>query len=249
MNNPIGGYDCEFVEQPPKALQFECPVCLLVLREPYQVSCCGYGFCKVCILKIKETSQPCPCCKTENFDHFHDKRLKRSLSELKVSCINEIKDCAWTGEFGDLEGHLNSNPTKERQLKGCKFVEIECLYCAKLTVRSKIQSHQDNCSKRPFSCDYCGNYESNFEDVTTNHWPVCGYYPLPCPNKCGETLQRQNLQSHITNDCPLTIIDCDFKHVGCEVRLPRKDMPAHLQEGVVRHVSIQAEYYRYMYYM
>lgn len=44
-----GGFDCEFEEKPSKGVQSECPVCLLVLRKPYQVTCCGYGFCRVCI--------------------------------------------------------------------------------------------------------------------------------------------------------------------------------------------------------
>ena len=39
-----GGYDCEFVERP-KELETDCPICLLVLREPFQVTCCGNSFC------------------------------------------------------------------------------------------------------------------------------------------------------------------------------------------------------------
>ena len=48
------------------------------------------------------------------------------------------------------------------------------------------------------------------------------------------------LDNHVATECPLTIIDCDFRHVGCEVRLHRKDMPAHLGESVVNHLSQQA---------
>ena len=55
MDDIHGGFECEFTEKPPKAVQSECPVCLLVLREPYQAMCCGYSFCKVCIEKIKES--------------------------------------------------------------------------------------------------------------------------------------------------------------------------------------------------
>ena len=47
------GYDCEFVERPPKAVQCECPVCLLVLREPHQVTCCGYSFCATCVKRVQ----------------------------------------------------------------------------------------------------------------------------------------------------------------------------------------------------
>ena len=236
------GFDCGFVKEPPKIIQSECPVCLLVLREPYQATCCGYAFCRVCIEKVKVDNKPCPCCNSENFEKFEDKRLKLSLYEFRIRCSNQQQGCQWMGELGQLDNHLNYNPTEDKQLEGCLFSKIECLYCSDLFLRSYIQIHQSSqCLKRPFSCQYCEDFDSSYEDVTTNHWPVCGYYPLPCPNKCDEILQRQNLQSHITNDCPLTIIDCDFQHVGCEERLPRKDMPIHLQNSIMCHMSLHLE--------
>ena len=66
-------------------------------------------------------------------------------------------------------------------------------------------------AKRPFSCDYCRNFSSSFEDVVFNHYPVCGSYPLPCPNKCDLpcAIERNDLATHVDNDCPLTVVDCD----------------------------------------
>ena len=203
MEDIQGGFECEFVEKPPKAVQSECPVCLLVLREPYQATCCGYSFCQVCIERIKIRNIPCPCCKVEESDHFPNKGLKRALYEFKVKCIHETKGCQWVGELGELDNHLNSNPTKEKQLKGCKLVRIQCIHCSELLQRCDIPAHQlDECLRRPFSCEYCNEFESNYEDVTANHWPVCGKQPLPCPNKCGETFQRQNIENHTGKDCP-----------------------------------------------
>ena len=236
-----GGYECQFIERPPQAVQSECPVCLLVLRNPYQATCCGYSFCRVCIEKIKARNIACPCCKEDQFDHYPNKGLQRSLNGFKVLCTNKEQGCQWEGELGQLDNHLNYDPPEGKQLEGCQFSEIKCLQCADFLLRLKIQVHQsDQCRKRPFSCQYCKDYKTTYEDVTTNHWPVCGCYPLECSNKCGQTLERQHLESHISKDCPLTVIDCDYQHVGCEVRLPRKDMPAHLVEGVVCHLSLQA---------
>ena len=233
------GYDCEFIEKPPKSTQSECPVCLLILREPYQVTCCGYAFCRVCIERIQRDSKLCPCCKAERFDKFEDKRLKRSLYEFKVYCSNKAQGCQWVGELGQLDNHLNLNPSQ--QLQGCQLSQIKCLHCSMFFLYSNIEAHQNNqCPRRPFSCEYCKKFDSSYEEIATNHWPVCGSYPMPCINKCGETLQHQNLDSHIANDCPLTIINCDFQHVGCEVRLPRKYMPVHLVESVVNHLSLQS---------
>ena len=239
MADNQGGYDCEFIEKPPKPFQSECPICLQVLREPYQATCCGYSFCRECIERIKARDALCPCCKAVKFDHYPNKGLQRSLYEFKVCCSNKEQGCQWVGELGQLDNHLNLNPSKQNQLQGCQLSQIKCLHCSELFLRSGIENHQSyQCPRRPFSCEYCKEFDSCYEEVTTHHWRVCGSYPMPCTNKCGETLQRQNLENHIANDCPLTIINCDFQHVGCEVRLPRKDMPAHLGESVVTHMSM-----------
>ena len=245
MEGNKGGYECEFVEEPPNVLESKCPKCQLILREPFQTNCCGYAFCRVCIVRIKKDNKPCPCCNSNDFDEFEDKRLKRSLYEFKVYCINKQQGCKWEGELRALDNHLNSNPGQQNQLDGCQFMKINCLYCVELFLRSDIQLHQETtCHKRPFSCEYCNKFDSIYEDVTTNHWPVCGYYPMPCRNKCGETIQHQNLEGHIADVCPETIIDCDFEYAGCDVKLPRKDMPTHIKERVVEHLSLHAKNYK-----
>ncbi len=234
------GFDCQFVEVPPKSVQSECPVCLQILRDPYQTTCCGYAFCEQCIGRVERSNKPCPCCNDKQFNKFEDKRLRKSLYNFKVHCSNIKQGCEWVGELRDLDNHLNSNPSPTNQLQGCKFSQIKCLHCSKLFLRSDIEDHQNNhCLKRPFSCEYCQDFNSRYDEVAYDHWPVCGYYPVLCTNKCGETLQRQNLINHIDSDCPLTVIDCDFQHIGCEVRLPRRDMQAHFAESIVYHVSLQ----------
>ena len=110
MADQEGGFDCEFVEKPPKAVQSECPVCLLILKEPYQATCCGYGFCRVCIERIRAENKPCPCCKAEGFDCFEDKGRKRLLNDYQVHCANKKIGCRWVGELGELENHLNHKP-------------------------------------------------------------------------------------------------------------------------------------------
>ena len=239
-----GGFDCEFEEKPSKGVQSECPVCLLILREPYQATCCGYGFCRVCIKQIRGENKPCPCCNARGFDCFEDKRLKRSLYNFKVYCTNKKQGCQWVGELGELESHLNSKPSAvEKQLWECKFTEVQCVHCSEPFRRFSVGIHQNQqCLKRPFSCDYCKNYASSFIEVTVKHWPVCGSYPVYCPNNCSsEVIKRRNVESHLTNYCPLTVVDCDFKGVGCEVRLPRKDLHTHLTEDLVAHVSLQTK--------
>ena len=238
----LGGYDCEYIEQPPQYLQSECPICLMVLRDPHQVSCCGNSFCRVCIDVVQTSSSPCPTCNNDSFSVFQDKRLQRSLYAFHVRCPHAKEGCQWTGELGELGKHLNESPGKGDELVGCEFVEVECIYCMEPFQRCSVSDHQvRDCNQRPFSCDFCG-YQSIYEEVVRKHWPVCGYCPVPCPNDCGVYPERQNLEHHVAKDCSLTVVNCDFHYAGCEVQLPRKDMPAHLVEGLVVHLPLIAAY-------
>ena len=236
----MASYELEIVIAPPPSIQIECPVCLSLLRDPYQASCCGYSFCKACIERVRSSTRTCPCCVARNFRVFEDKRLKRSLYTLKVHCTNKKNGCQWEGELGQLDGHLNTNPTQAHmRLKGCKFVKIKCLYCCQVFCRGKVHIHQtDHCPRRPTVCKYCKSYKSTYEDVVTNHWAVCGSYVMLCPNKCGKLLIRMECNKHVSWHCPLTVIDCEFKGAGCEVKLPRNEMAAHLRDTVTTHLSL-----------
>ena len=238
-----GGFECEFVEKPPNSFQSECPVCLQVLREPYQTICCGKSYCRVCIERLKTVSSICPCCK-EAIKDFPNIGLQQSLYDFKVYCVNRNQGCQWTGELRQLDKHLNSSPeTREILLEGCQFVIVQCLFCSEYLQRSvtKIEFHgRYKCPKRPFICEYCKNFESTYEDVTTNHWPVCGYYPVQCPNMCGFVVSRLNLEKHTTNACPEARIDCDFEYAGCPVKLLRKHLSEHLAKNITQHMSLLA---------
>ena len=235
------GFECEFVEEPPQWLQTECPICLHILREPYQVTCCGKSFCRLCIERVKGSNKPCPCCNEDDFNDFPNKGLQQPLYGFKIYCSEKEKGCDWKGELGKLDDHLNLNPQDDKELEGCKFAKIECSYCSDIIVRSKLLDHKNAfCDKRPFNCEYCNEYKSTFEDVTHNHWPVCSCYPVRCPNKCGSFPERQKLDDHVGKECPLTVVECDFHYAGCEVRLPRRNMPDHLKDGLVAHFSLLA---------
>ena len=242
LDDHIVGFECEFVEEPPKYLQTECPVCLQILREPYQVTCCGKSFCKECIKRAKLKSRPCPCCKQDDFNHFPNKGLQQPLYGFQVHCCNKEDGCEWKGELGQLDNHLNlNNLSEDNELKGCDFANIKCSYCSEIVTRNSLQHHKNElCDKRPFSCEYCNDYESTYDDVIHNHWPVCGSHPVQCPNKCGTFCHRLNIENHVKNICPLTVVECDFNYAGCEVKLPRKEMPDHIKDSLVPHFSLLA---------
>ena len=46
-----GGYDVSFVD--PLEKDYECPICLLAVRDPVQTPC-GHSFCKTCFEEVAE---------------------------------------------------------------------------------------------------------------------------------------------------------------------------------------------------
>ena len=78
--------------------------------------------------------------------------------------------------------------------------------------------------------------------VTKEHWPVCDKYPLPCPNECGEEeIERQLLQGHLEQTCPLRELVCEFRYAGCGAQLQHHLMSAHMRESVEPHLSLVAQ--------
>ena len=238
-----GGYECIFVKDPPDHLQTECSVCLCVLKEPYLVGCCGNSFCKTCIEPIKVDDKPCPLCNVQFTTCIPDKRLQRTLNELQVYCCHKEAGCEWVGELSNLSQHLNIvfQSSDAERLIGCSFVSIDCTFCDQKLQRQEMKDHETNkCPQRPYSCDYCNDYESTCEDVTTNHWQVCPSRPVPCPNECRTYPERKSLQDHLSGQCALAVISCPFDYAGCTQKFPRKDMEIHIMENLALHMSLQA---------
>ena len=236
------GYECEFAEELPKFVRSTCPICLLILRDPHQVTCCGKSFCRSCILRVRESSEHCPACKQEGFSLYPDKGLKQELCGHRVFCSNKGAGCEWEGELGEVAGHLNANPDVDEQFEGCGFTSVSCLYCTEVRPRNEIRVHQEmDCFWRPFTCFMCEEYESTYEDVVNSHAPVCKCRPVECPNSCGaDNLQHQHLEEHVSSQCPLTYVECEFSDAGCDAKVYRKNLASHLTDNLVTHMSLLA---------
>ena len=145
-----GGYDFEFVTAAPKSL--ECPVCLLTLRDPHVISCCGEEFCKRCIERVQRDGLPCPLCNEPNFITFLHKKLVREVNALMVRCPQKEQGCEWEGELGQVRQHLNPGAGNGQDVsKGCGFVMVACSHqCGAELPRRLLAEHEvDVCPKRP----------------------------------------------------------------------------------------------------
>ena len=270
-HNMASGYDCEFVDGPPKELHWECAICLLTLRHPYLVECCGNHFCKDCLEKISEETEKkvaCPLCKYEGFRSIPNKGLERVLNERKVYCTHKKSGCEWTGELRQLDSHLNelstsvnagampsttnlskdqpSSPdTTDPLFKGCQFIEVRCRNCSAIVVRGQMKKHLDVCPNKPVKCKYCKSVTATPKELEEHHYPVCPKFPVACPNKCGAEIHRRNVAKHVDTTCPQSKLECEYKYVGCTCVLPRKKMESHVKSasGVAVHLSLMEKAY------
>ena len=98
-----------------------------------------------------------------------------------------------------------------------------------------LNNHSASCPKRPWKCQYCG-LESTFDVGTNEHTPNCVQYPLPCPNQCEiGTVPRCDAEKHLLV-CPLQLVECEFANIGCEVKVPRRDLTRHMTENAQHHL-------------
>ena len=134
VSRPVNkaGFECEFVTKPPDCLQVECPVCLNILREPHQVTCCGKSFCNT-VIKFPTNccKAPCPCCKQVCYQAFPNKGLQQPLYEYLVYCVNKTDNgCDWTG--GIRKPHKTSQSESSYTCGWTQWLWICC--CKMLSV-------------------------------------------------------------------------------------------------------------------
>ena len=228
--------ELSFVQEVPKQIEIECPVCLNILTDPHQVTCCGHNFCKPCIERVKASNGSCPMCKEKEYQSFIDKKCSRLINGLEVYCSNKGKGCQWKGELKNMSTHLN----KEKREGDCQYEEVKCQYeeCQERMQRRYLKYHEDKeCPERPFECQYCGE-EDTFLYITEDHYEECEEYPVTCPNKCVSTnMPRGSLTAHI-NECPLQPVDCVFSWAGCNDKPLRKDVHVHTAD--TKHMTLLA---------
>ena len=164
-----GGYGYEFATPPHKSL--ECPVCLLTLRDPHMISCCGNEFCQRCIERVQRDGKPCPLCNEPNFTTFLNKKLVREVNALVVRCPQKEQGCEWEGELGQLQSHLINPGAEATTSKGCGFVTVECSYQCGAHLQLPLSSRtreREICPKRPIEMQIA-SLMRKFETITVEN--------------------------------------------------------------------------------
>ncbi|XP_065659307.1 TNF receptor-associated factor 3-like isoform X1 [Hydra vulgaris] len=226
-----GGYDAHFLHE--LSDEYECPVCLMALREPV-LTLCGHRLCFSCseeIIKRNNGAFICPLDKTilNSEKIFPDKFTERAILQLKVKCDNFLKSCQWTGELKTINNHLTS----------CEYEEVKCLneQCSTTLLRKELSDHMEkHCIYRLVTCRYCKK-KIVFCGIQI-HEEKCEYLPLCCVNQCGMKILRKEMSSHITDSCDNTIIPCQYLNIGCKFKGMRKEHETHAESSMQAHLSL-----------
>ena len=231
--------EVECIEQ--KSKDFDCPICLQLIWNPFLTACCGNHFCEACVILAKEQSNQCPFCSEEPIGGITDKKFQRQINELQVYCLHKKHGCSWSGGLGKLTEHLEGDKIDGE----CKFVSVSCsLSCGKQMFRCQLVEHlADNCPLRPCTCKYC-DYSSTYENVTTTHYTDCPNYPMVCPNSCSEgRMKRNNLHNHLLT-CPDEVVSCSFSEIGCEKKMKRRCLQQHNEANIMQHQLMMYDAFR-----
>ena len=197
-------------------------------------SCCGESYCHTCIADIHQQGKPCPECGEENFNIYEQLKYQKRIGALKAYCSMKERGCGWSGTLEQLDTHLD--PDQDN----CQYVDTKCpLNCHMTIPKSKVEQHvAKECTKRPYVCQHCG-FKATYEEVVDTHLPECKYVPLQCPNRCGVTCEREDMEDHMKM-CRLEEVGCDFSGVGCDGRFIREDQEEHTRQNSHKHLTLTA---------
>ena len=127
MSSLKEGYDLDrFVEAPRK--DFQCPICLGVVREPLECTQCGVLLCKKCASNCGKSQNPffglssntqkfnCPLCRNRTQPKEPSAILKKLINSLVIYCKNKKNSCAEAYRLDEIKKHE----------KECEFKALRC---------------------------------------------------------------------------------------------------------------------------
>ena len=225
------GYECEFVDQVPE--DYFCKQCKHVAREPQIATCCTEVFCKACIETVIEDKKPCPSCQEIDIKNFPHKKCQPKILTLKAYCLLKGCGCEWTGQLQHLDAHLDLTTGD------CDYVDVDCpSKCNQKVQKRNVNTHLANhCPNRDYTCPHC-SFKATFREVS-EHFEVCRYYPLVCPNRCGASFERDVLEDHMKM-CGLQKVQCEFSYAGCGAEFIRDHQKEHMEQNTQKHLALVA---------
>ncbi|KAI6657013.1 hypothetical protein LOD99_11238 [Oopsacas minuta] len=162
-----------------------------------------------------------------------------------ISCPLKKRGCEWSDTVSRVIHHL-----EECELfpvlcpLGCVCLEGERKGEVMKLEKRRIAEHQrDSCPLGELECEFCLNKVKACE--MNPHLENCEHFPVLCPNQCvieGEEgtkhVKRRDIPVHLSDECPLQIVECPYWVYGCKEEMERKKMDLHEREFMHIHYRL-----------
>jgi hypothetical protein len=211
-------FEVQALEYAPSSMreQLICPVCQLVLTDPYS-TVCGHTFCKECIFSIRDSisgdqtfrcpvdRHPLTCKDDVNPAAFLVTSL---LNELPVYCPFQPRGCPFEGKRWNVETHV---------YKDCGYVKVPCPGCSQPIERryTRLDDYEEIMQNEGKTT----TNEENDEEQTD----VCVHVKVECPKGCGERLSKYKVKGHLDRDCVNVSTECS----ACKKEFPKPELASH----------------------
>ena len=175
-------------------------------KELFICTKCHGIMSNACLIDVMDQSLACEACLPDEKASIPMVKSRNNIPGVRVKCPLETRGCVWEGSLGEIDVHLGE----------CVEFIMNCWNaCSVILKRSELVKHCENeCLDREIYCKYCGVVMKYKE--TYIHHTTCPELPILCQNQCRKTFPRKEMNSHIRNSCPNTLVKCPN---DCELKI------------------------------
>ena len=198
------GYECTFVETPPEGIDTECPICLLVLKQPSQVECCGRVFCTGCLQRaLGDSDDRCPMCNARAPRVFTDQNFRRILAGFRVYCVHRYSREREDSFFFPAPNFLLVPPP----------ISLPPLFTSNLLPPFLFPPLHRSCGEGERGCQWTGELGQLDSHLNPNqNQEGCLFVNVTC-SLCGDAMKRSSLSQHQESDCPKRSYSCPHCYI------------------------------------
>eukprot|EP01087_Luapelamoeba_hula_P021686 TRINITY_DN7628_c0_g1_i1.p1 TRINITY_DN7628_c0_g1~~TRINITY_DN7628_c0_g1_i1.p1 ORF type:complete len:423 (-),score=59.84 TRINITY_DN7628_c0_g1_i1:54-1322(-) len=223
------------------ARELQCGICLQILNKPRQCRN-GHLFCLGCISRSISKNPECPTCRCKLDEDGLGRSLfvEKHIRSLRVYCKYHFKFSEELKDWDEDEAGCTSVLTLETRVaheQKCGYAPVSCRYSAQCGKQRRMgqEMHEASCMFRPLECTHCKK-DIQFHQME-EHLKKCPMFPIQCLS-CGVQTKQGELEAHLKDECPEQEVQCDFADQGCQQRVVRKHLKAHLQDDIAVHMTL-----------
>ncbi|KAM9957255.1 hypothetical protein ACTFIW_008996 [Dictyostelium discoideum] len=211
-----------------KKNKYSCPICFEYFYKKSIYQCkSGHVACqqlnsindlsRCLVIEQDFGKKECYCIYSFNNYNFID-----CSNGEKIFVKDEENGCKEIINVDQLDSHIQN----------CKFKFVECSHdgCEIVLRLNSLEEHENQCGFKLVKCEYCA-CDDTIQMEIENHYNECSKFPIDCPQSCSIMVERDQIKSHIDNDCNNSIIKCKYYEYGCKVEMKRSELQNHLNNS------------------